>query len=350
MKQGRSLSELAQEIERQAESKRDFLVPSDKMNMLGGKELVISDTHIPLGITPLCHEQIGSRLSIPRPYYDRMREEAPELLDRNVNHWLTLPDTDRRFLVRTLDGNARALLSERYRPLDNIDLAQAVLPVLSRAGCNVVSCELTDRRLYIKAVTPLITAEVKVGQLVQAGVVISNSEIGQGSISVDPLAYILSCLNGAIIKDSGMRRRHVGRSGNGDMEGAVEFFRDETRQQDDLAFWMKVTDIVTATMTEESFTKIVGRMRDATSRNISGDPIKVVEEVTKRYALTEGEGHGVLRHLIEEKDLTAWGLSNAITRTAHDVESYDRATELERLGGDVIELPRTDWEVLASRN
>lgn len=38
---------------------------------------------------------------------------------------------------------------------------------------------------------------------------------------------------------------------------------------------------------------------------------------------------------------------NAITRMSSDVESYDRATDLERVGAQVIELPRDDWKVLA---
>jgi hypothetical protein len=31
---------------------------------------------------------------------------------------------------------------------------------------------------------------------------------------------------------------------------------------------------------------------------------------------------------------------------SQDVDDYDRASELERLGGKVIELPRNDWQKL----
>jgi len=40
-------------------------------------------------------------------------------------------------------------------------------------------------------------------------------------------------------------------------------------------------------------------------------------------------------------------LHSAVTRAAQDLESYDRATELEYIGGKIIELPQTDWERLA---
>ena len=35
-----------------------------------------------------------------------------------------------------------------------------------------------------------------------------------------------------------------------------------------------------------------------------------------------------------------------ITSLANDTEGYDRVIELERIGGQVIDLPRKDWRVL----
>ena len=59
-----------------------------------------------------------------------MRTEQPQLLDRNVNTWLQ-SDGDRR-MIRTLDGQVRAVLSDRISWLDNFDLAENVLPILQR--------------------------------------------------------------------------------------------------------------------------------------------------------------------------------------------------------------------------
>ena len=42
--------------------------------------------------------------------------------------------------------------------------------------------------------------------------------------------------------------------------------------------------------------------------------------------------------------MTRYGLQWAVTRLAGETNDYDRATELERLGGQVIELPKTDWQ------
>ena len=40
------------------------------------------------------------------------------------------------------------------------------------------SCQLTDSRMYIKVVNTRLEAEVVPGDIVQSGIIISNSEVG----------------------------------------------------------------------------------------------------------------------------------------------------------------------------
>ena len=49
---------------------------------------------------------------------------------------------------------------------------------------------------YIKVVNPRLTAEVVPGDIVQAGIIISNSETGLGAVCIQPLIYRLVCSNG----------------------------------------------------------------------------------------------------------------------------------------------------------
>ena len=55
----------------------------------------------------------------------------------------------------------------------------------------------------------------------------------------------------------------------------------------------------------------------------------------------------MLRYLIEGGDLSQFGLHNAVTRMSQDVEDYDRASDLERVGGKIIELSATEWKTIA---
>jgi Domain of unknown function (DUF932) len=211
MKTGRTLQELAAEIERQSASKRDFLADTHELTLLTVGEG--SELHLPgsgeFPLRTLANEQIADHLDIPRRYYSLLRQSHPALLDLNVNRLFR--DLPRRRMVRTLDGEVRAFLSDRYRRLDNDDLAEAILPVLGEIpDVQFPSTEITDTRLYIKAVAPRVAGEVRKGDVVRAGVVISNSEVGMGALLVQPLVYRLVCLNGMIAGEAS-RRCHVGR-------------------------------------------------------------------------------------------------------------------------------------------
>ncbi len=136
MKAGKTLTELAQELERQSETKKDFIASTEVLEMNDKAEITLED-NAPLSVTDVAHTQISARLDIPAKYYQRMREKAPELLAANVNGWFQ--QKPERRMVRTLDGQMRAFLSDRYRRLDNYDLAAAVLPVLKEMGEGSIS-------------------------------------------------------------------------------------------------------------------------------------------------------------------------------------------------------------------
>lgn len=348
MKSGRSLVNLAQELERQIGSKQDLVVPSSllKCSTDQGGTLKMSiegrGGDSAFGVTNLARRQLAEKLKIPFMYFERMRTEQPGLLDRNVNTWLQT-DGERR-MIRTLDGQVRAVLSDRYRRLDNFDLAENVLPILQRLPeARFESVELTETKMYLKVVTPQVKFEVAPGDVVQAGIVITNSEVGCGTLAVQPLVYRLICRNGLIASDHALRKTHVGRilqSG----EESVNVYRDDTLAADDKAFFLKVRDVVEAAVSEATFRQVAQKMQKTLDIKLRGDPVKAVEVLANRYTLNENERAGVLRHLIVEGDLSAYGLVNAVTHFSQDVEDYDRATEFEALGGKLIDLAPTEWK------
>jgi hypothetical protein len=300
----------------------------------------------PLGINEIAHGQIGRHLGIPAKYYEKMREELPDLLAHNVNEWLNNNPTTR--MIRTLDGTARAFLSDRYRRIDNFEVAHTVLPIIGNMkGARIESCELTDSRLYIKVVDPRITEEIVQGDAVQAGVIITNSEVGLGSVNVSPLIFRLVCSNGMVAQDAGIRKYHVGRLNESGSDG-YEIYRDETIEADDKAFLMKLEDTVRAAVDQAQFAKLVDKLRETTGAKIENAAAvpQVVELAAKEYNITQDEGKGILGHLIEGGDLSLYGLANAVTRHAKDVDSYDRSTELEATGYKIITMAPAMWRRL----
>lgn len=340
MNKGISLTELAQTIERQKEAKIDMIASTKALSMLDdGKTLAIeagsaSQTY---GINGTAHDQIGARLNIPAKYYDRMQAEAPALLARNVNEWFNRSDDKR--MIRTLDGNVRAFLSNRYQRIDNHEIAEVALPVLAQIpDVQIVSCAITEHRMYIQALSPRVQGEVKKGDVVQAGVIVRNSEIGSGSVSIDTLIYRLICLNGMVAPDAGFKAYHVGRQ----VVDTEQLWADDTRKADDRTVLLKVRDMVTAAVNEKRFQGIVNQMAGLTDRRVVGNPVKVVEVLGKTIGTNETEQGGILRSLIEGGDLSAWGLLNAVTAQAH-TSQYDRSVEFESAGGKLLNLPANDW-------
>ena len=338
------LTELARLVMTQNEAKRDYIADTEAIEVGGNGDLTLAVKGLEYPLTDYAHGQVAARLGIPKKYYDRMRTDAPDLLRNNVRTWFR--QEPKRVMVRTLEDRARAVLSDSYRPMDNDLILQAALPALIESELEVRATALTETRLYVQAVSPRIEGEVKPGDVVQAGLVLSNSEVGAGAVKVEQLIWRLVCMNG-MIRGQSLRRNHVGRSTADQLlEDGASFYRTDTVEADNRAFLLKIRDTVRHALTTEGFEAALAELRDAADRQATRTIPEIVEVTQRRFSLGIKESENVLTHLAAGGDLSAWGLANAITATARGVTSGDRAIELERLGGDVIEMRQTEWNNL----
>jgi hypothetical protein len=369
MKTGRTIAAIATQISEECKAKRDYVAPTTALAMTtlspqAGQS--VPDVALQFSVscqvqqyapTTLCLGQIADRVGIPSKYAERMRTEAPELLCSNINHWFNANPEKR--MLRTLSNGhkiARAFLSERYRPLDNFDLFASIMPKLEAAGCEIRSVEITETRFYIQASTPRIQRPINqtitlaggqqhIARVVEAGVIIGNSEVGCGAIFVDPMIYDNWCTNGAVMQRT-LRRHHVGRRNEGTTfgdENTAELFSDATRQLDDKAFWSKAIDVVNAALNVTKFNEYVDKLVATQAQQLTSKPVEVVEVLADKFQLNDAEKDNVLMQYMSGGDLSKFGLVQAVTRAAQDVASYDRAVELERLGGQIIELSPMDF-------
>lgn len=351
MKTGLSINELAVEINRQNENKLDFLKPLDKVELhtvtkegLPSSELLMAiegkDADGRLfefegGLTHYTHRQLGAKFKIPAEYYDKCMT-FPELLKYNLQWWINKQGNVTQ-LIRTLDGRVRAVLSARYKRLDNYQIFNNLMPLLIEAGCTIESCSVTDTKLYIKAVLHKIQGEVKIGEPVSMGVLIENSEIGKSAFSIKPFLMFLICTNGMVIDKLKTRRYHVQREIGGDFSEGFTF-SNETMTLEDEVFWRKCREVIRKTLTETTLEKCLNEIREST-KIIIPDAVEAVQVLKKNEKLSQEESNLISNYLAKGGDLTAWGLGNAVTRTAQDLESYDRATEFEVLGHKIM----TSW-------
>jgi len=348
----RNIYEFAAELDRREKAKKDLLVDTRVMTMDASPDITqisirndkTGETLL-FGVNEIAHNQIGTNLGIPAKYYDKMRAENPELLAMNVNSWFQKNPKVR--MVRTLDGITRAFLSDRYRRIDNFEIAQTVLPIIADMPEAIIeSCEITDERMYIKVVNPRLTTEVVPGDIVQSGLIITNSEVGLGSVTIQPLVYRLVCRNGMIVNDARTRKYHVGR-GN---EAAEDFsiYSNETLVASDKALQLKIQDTVRSVVDKVRFERVVDMMRQAKQAVIAADANipAMIELGGSDFKYSKEEGEGILGYLIRGGDMSLYGYANATTRFAQDVKSYDRSTELESIGYSILGMSSAKWKKL----
>lgn len=373
MKSGKTIAELAAEIMRRAENKKDIVLKTDKITMAPNTSLVRIDPtglarersavrlnlagQMNVGVNGIAHTQIATHTDIPKKYYDRMLSEDSELLCKNVNAWFQRDPTPR--MVRMLDNRARALLSDRFRPIENEELAETVLPVIADLDLAVMSCEVTDRRLYLKCVNKKVERELaaiggkfgdgkhKIVRCLSPAITISNSEVGLGALSVLGGVYDGFCSNLASFGERSTRKYHVGAK-NDIGEDSYHLLSDDTKHKTNVALLAQIRDVVKGAFDRANFDALCDKIGETQTHKIDGDPIKCVTLATRKFGINETEGKSVLKHLVEGADLSRFGLYNAITRASQDLPDYDRATEFERFGAQVIELPKTEWHAMAN--
>jgi len=146
-----------------------------------------------------------------------------------------------------------------------------------------------------------------------------------------------------MISERAIRKAHLGRGyGDDDFDNAREFFRDETKLLEDKAFWNKVVDVTASMFDPELFNKRLLKYQEAADVALE-DPIEAVKEISNRFGFQKGEEKSVLKALIRGRDMTQWGLANAVTQVSQSLDDYDRATDFETFGGRIIELSPVEW-------
>lgn len=363
---GKNLQELAKELEHIRDTARDFIVPTKQLKAVAKEKVVtLNFDNKAFQLNDHSSNQVAGRTKIPQQYFQKLALENPGLLADNINHGLRNME-DRQFqnkeriasnMVRTVEQAGvqvvRGFMSDRFRALDNHELFESVFPTFKKHGLQVVSSEITQYRMYIKVLSPSLKSKIKdVNDIVQYGLVISNSDVGAGSVRVEPLIYRLVCKNG-MITNTAMRKYHVGRSQS--EEEAYELFTEKTRNMDNKAFWAKVKDLVEGSLKPENFEKEVDRFRLAANQKIiSKDAEKVVEVTMKTIGLSgEDKKKSILSALAtgnEGAGYTKYGLVNSFTRVAHEDTAldYEGSIQMERAAGEIMALTEKQWERIAN--
>lgn len=337
-----TLTDFAMEIDRRENEKQDYVIPASNLALTIGDKVSFNGKS--LSATDRFHCQVSEKLGIPKKYYDRMRAEVPELLQANTNTWFAR--SDKRHMVRTLDNKARALLSDRYRPIDHALVMGALLPTVTQMpDVQIKTQSLSDDRMYFQLVFKNMQAEIKPGDVMHWGLSFTNSEVGLSAFDIKTFMLRLVCSNG-LVGQSLIRQYHVGRR-IGDNEEDYGLFKDDTIEAELKSLQLRTRDIIQNAITGDLFPAMVAKLQGATE-DIIMKPVETIENVTKRFNLASHLQEHIMENMAKEHDLTRYGLVNGITALAHRLDNLDAQYEVEKVGARIIELSTKEWKELAA--
>jgi hypothetical protein len=317
--------------------------------------------------TVVADENLAAKLGIPVAYLRRMREERTDLYDANVNGWIhgsvitpggslgnTAEPDQRAFMLRLFRGDnegdegiARAVLSNSYKVMDNVDVLMSVLEGVQEAGLNVEvqGGDLTDRRMVVRIVAPEIQALAPTllngyrspftGALgsenptVFAGLQISNSEVGNGAFSITPRLVVQVCTNGMTITKDAMRSVHLGET----LDHGVITWSDQTQDRNLALVKSKTVDAVRTFLDAEYMEQVIGRAEEKCDTRL--DSVDRVKDVTKPLGYSQAHIDGIISHFVRGGQMTLGGVTQAITAYAQTVDG-DTAFELEAKAMDLL--------------
>lgn len=335
------LTELISELQQQKATAKDYLVTADAIKFKYGK-LYITDLASG-SLTDTANYQLADKLGIPFKYLQRCYNElennvfstsAISIYDDNCNYWLNRY-TGKPFLVRmlikeqTASGLVRAILSDRYKIIDNYDLAITSLQAIQETGLNIKidTADLTIDNMYIRFINPDVELQAK-GLLkyykspfnnkqdsgIISGFIIRNSETGKSSYRFNPRIIFKACNNGLITADETLNYVHLGskNTANNNIE-----FSLETRQKELEFIKSELADAIKTVCSKEYLESTIQRLYD---NNISiYNPVKAIQNIGTALTLTKKQTDDLINIFTISADVSAFGLMQSITAFSQSV-------------------------------
>jgi len=314
MTQTATLEDVTNEAHLQSMNHYDETVPVHEMEFDNLSQMWVSGKRVE--VLPSAQKLFANRLRVPFSYLNRC---PAELQAENLNYWIEQEARQRDTFFCRFDGNnLRAVFTDRYRPLDNME----ILSQLIQHGFDPstkVQYAIDEGMFLVKIPEYARAFDVNIGygklDEIVPGVSFANSEVGLLAFSIEAFFYRLVCTNGLITKTSSTvsRFKHISNRGLENfpetLSGVIE---DSIRKQEQLKL---------------------------SRQSQVDDPIKSIEVFGQRFGLSQTETEVVRQSYYLEQGATMFHIINAFTRAAQDsnLETL-QAYRLEKAGGQILAL------------
>lgn len=278
-------------------------------------------------------------MKLPMPvkmthYASKYPEILPEWAEILTTLYRRTRGADRRSLVRVVDGQARSLLSSRYRRLNSGRLVEAFMQATKKHGAGIIDGKALDMFFCLRAMQSTIYEPLK-GEVMAFGVELRHGDHGSSKLWIRGWAQRLRCTN-LMMADTCFSEVHLGAP----LPEHVEF-SDKTMELDTETRASAIEDVVGSVLNPEYINAKMERIKAAAEENVDADSVFDVLVDKKQLTQSEGsEGSRLFRstdtEMLPPGD-SALRLANVLSLMAQGAEA-ERGFELEALAGKVIGL------------
>lgn len=339
MKKGHDIRNVVQQINKDVKSKKDYIVTLNALEVTTSNNtypnLEFTDAPDQYSLTDHSMNQLCGKLEIGTQYLRKCLPVSQELVAHNLNFWIKNTKS-KELMVRTIERDsdelpniARAVCSNRYKRIDNDVVVTHSLNKLMDLGLDIKYINYDRDTLNVTAVNPKVEGEVSEGDVVQSGVTITNSEIGSGSLMIQPFIYRLVCTNGMVAPRYLNRfySKHVGK-----------IIIDPSQDDQYITIIDKMQKQIDLVNDNEVWKESFQKLKDSTKQTINSHQIV---ELAKKQGVTESERAQIferLNHYVGDTfTTTKYDLANAITNLGNDEEKSDqRSRFFQELGGLIV--------------
>jgi hypothetical protein len=280
-------------------------------------------------------QQAASKAGIPMLFVDKLvghGDWGRELLAENFTE--IFHHLEDKALLRSVNGEVRAILSDRYRRLDSRPLVDAFAKICEEVNALPYEGYVCDTKVAIQAIIPKVFEPIK-GEFMAYGVNFENSDFGNGALNINTFILRLLCRNGTIGGDP-MRRVHLGKRIDEQLE-----YSQETYDLDQKTIISAMGDVIRLNLAEENIEAMQGLIRKAAEQERNDDRRKVVIELLKKYMNKAEIDKAMKKYNEPDVELlpagnNMWRMSNAISWLAGEVVDEERKIELQKVAGRLL--------------
>jgi len=288
--------------------------------------------------------QLSERAGLPASFVNELatapeawrHELAAQVLNEHFHQPREVRQEDaskKRFLVRSINGEARGFLSDRYRRIDSRPTLDAFVEECQKVGAQPYEGVVTDTRVSLRAIIPTVYQPFE-GEILCFGAEWGNSDFGAAKHWMRTFMLRLWCTNGATMEDV-LSQVHTGARLSDDYT-----FSERTYELDTQAQVSALRDVVRGALGPAKIDTNLALLREAHAREVDANAF--MHSVSNRLNKTEQK---LVKDAFNSADVinlppgkTAWRASNALSWIANG-EGVDpeRKLDLQRLAGEVLD-------------